>query len=246
MRTRLFATTLTTTQKFITPFRLRQNLSSLATLRATTSNTNLNANSISFTQHYSCVLKTQRKFLQSSRWAKGEVVEEDSSDKPPGTDTHEKIINILRASSAINRQPGGIAGQPENRSRFVKAFQPGQIYKPSDLSENVNVQRRRYLEKPKPTVDVFNALGINPLKEYKNYNLLSSFVSDMGKILPRSQTGITAKNQRRLAKAIKRARSFGLIPSTHRRPNEEISLYTKPASRNTPERKGLFEFDMRK
>lgn len=31
----------------------------------------------------------------------------------------------------------------------------------------------------------------------------------MGKILPREQTGVSAKNQRKLAKAIKRARAMG-------------------------------------
>ncbi|CAG8687040.1 440_t:CDS:2 [Ambispora leptoticha] len=176
-----------------------------------------------------------------------EVAGEDNSAKPLELATHEKIISILRASSAMNRitgQSGRMAGLPENRSRYVKAFQPGQIYKPSDLSEDTNVQRRRYLEKPRPTVDVFNVLRINPLKEYKNFNLLSSFVSEMGKILPRSQTGITAKNQRRLAKAIKRARSFGLMPSTHRMPIEEISLYEK-TNRKTPEREGKKLFDIR-
>jgi small subunit ribosomal protein S18 len=40
-----------------------------------------------------------------------------------------------------------------------------------------------------PTEDPFDLLGLDPLKEYKNFTLLSHFVSDMGKILPREQTG---------------------------------------------------------
>ncbi|CAG8682354.1 6872_t:CDS:2, partial [Acaulospora morrowiae] len=79
-----------------------------------------------------------------------------------------------------------------------------------------------------PNVDIFQRLDINPLVEYKNFSLLSNFVSDMGKILPRRQTGLTAKNQRKLAKAIKRARSFGLLPSTYRRSDEmDIPVFTR-------------------
>lgn len=86
-----------------------------------------------------------------------------------------------------------------------------------------------------PSQDPFDVLGLDPLHEYKNYKLLSKFVSDMGKILPREQTGniyiyimiycyyeltavtigLTAKNQRKLAKAVKRARAMGLMSSTN-------------------------------
>lgn len=54
--------------------------------------------------------------------------------------------------------------------------------------------------------------GINPLNEYLNPELLSHFVTNMGKIMGRSQTQLTWKNQRRLGKAIRRARAMGLMP----------------------------------
>lgn len=54
--------------------------------------------------------------------------------------------------------------------------------------------------------------GINPLNEYLNPELLSHFVTNMGKIMGRSQTQLTWKNQRRLGKAVRRARAMGLIP----------------------------------
>jgi ribosomal protein S18 len=50
-------------------------------------------------------------------------------------------------------------------------------------------QLRQRRGKPTPTEDPFDALGLDPLHEYKNFRLLASFVSDMGKILPRTQTG---------------------------------------------------------
>ncbi len=42
--------------------------------------------------------------------------------------------------------------------------------------------------------------------DYKDTNLLDRFISERGKILPRRVTGTSAKNQRKLTIAIKRAR----------------------------------------
>ena len=47
--------------------------------------------------------------------------------------------------------------------------------------------------------------------DYKNINLLLRFVSDRGKIQPRRITGISAKEQRVMAAAIKHARYLSLI-----------------------------------
>ncbi|KRM09855.1 30S ribosomal protein S18 [Lentilactobacillus farraginis] len=48
--------------------------------------------------------------------------------------------------------------------------------------------------------------------DYKDVDLLKRFVSERGKILPRRVTGTSAKNQRKLTIAIKRARIMGLMP----------------------------------
>lgn len=48
--------------------------------------------------------------------------------------------------------------------------------------------------------------------DYKDVALLKKFVNDRGKILPSRQTGTTAKQQRMVAKAIKRAREMALLP----------------------------------
>jgi len=48
--------------------------------------------------------------------------------------------------------------------------------------------------------------------DYKNTKLLVKFISPQGKILPRRATGLTSKQQRFLAIAIKRARMTGLLP----------------------------------
>ncbi len=48
--------------------------------------------------------------------------------------------------------------------------------------------------------------------DYKDVELLSKFISANGKILPRRVTGTSAKYQRQLAVAIKRARQMALLP----------------------------------
>ncbi|MCV3769867.1 MAG: 30S ribosomal protein S18 [Wolbachia pipientis] len=48
--------------------------------------------------------------------------------------------------------------------------------------------------------------------DYKNMDLLSKFISDYGRILPRRLTGVCARRQRKLRLAIIRARFLALIP----------------------------------
>ncbi|MEO0852384.1 MAG: 30S ribosomal protein S18 [Cyanobacteria bacterium J06648_11] len=48
--------------------------------------------------------------------------------------------------------------------------------------------------------------------DYKDIDLLKDFVTDRGKILPRRITNLTAKQQRDMTKAIKRARMLALLP----------------------------------
>ena len=48
--------------------------------------------------------------------------------------------------------------------------------------------------------------------DYKDIELLTLFVTEQGKILPRRATGVTIQQQRKLAKAIKRARILSLFP----------------------------------
>jgi small subunit ribosomal protein S18 len=55
-------------------------------------------------------------------------------------------------------------------------------------------------------------ININQKIDYKDIDLLSLFVTEQGKILPRRATGVTVQQQRKLAKAIKRARVLSLFP----------------------------------
>ncbi len=48
--------------------------------------------------------------------------------------------------------------------------------------------------------------------DYKDPNYLMNFINEQGKILPRRLTGTSLKYQRRVSKAIKRARHIALLP----------------------------------
>ena len=51
-----------------------------------------------------------------------------------------------------------------------------------------------------------------PKIDYKDVKLLSRYISERGKIVPSRITAVSAKKQREMAKAIKRARFLALLP----------------------------------
>jgi len=58
---------------------------------------------------------------------------------------------------------------------------------------------------------------LSPIKpgdpiDYKDVDLLKKFITERGKILPRRLTGLSAKQQRDLTNAVKRARIVALLP----------------------------------
>jgi small subunit ribosomal protein S18 len=69
---------------------------------------------------------------------------------------------------------------------------------------DLGVRRRRkidpFIEDPKLAID------------YKDPKLLSRFMSERGRILPRRMTGLSAYHQRQVARAIRRAQHVGLLP----------------------------------
>ncbi|MGA3265448.1 MAG: 30S ribosomal protein S18 [Verrucomicrobiota bacterium] len=71
-------------------------------------------------------------------------------------------------------------------------------------------QRRGMMDsrtpRPKPKIDF-----TEDALDYKNTTLLRQYVTDQGRILPRKYTGMPAHYQRRLTRAIKRARQMLLM-----------------------------------
>ncbi len=67
----------------------------------------------------------------------------------------------------------------------------------------VDIKKKKYCR--------FKKSGIKYI-DYKDANFLLKFVNEQGKILPRRITGTSVKYQRKVAKAVKRARHLALMP----------------------------------
>lgn len=48
--------------------------------------------------------------------------------------------------------------------------------------------------------------------DYKDVNIITKYINEKGKILPRRVTGACAEHQRHIAEQVKRARFMALIP----------------------------------
>ena len=59
--------------------------------------------------------------------------------------------------------------------------------------------------------DYFSSNNIKYI-DYKDIEILKKFLNPNGKIMSHKRTGVTSKNQRQLAAAVKRARFLGLLP----------------------------------
>jgi small subunit ribosomal protein S18 len=69
------------------------------------------------------------------------------------------------------------------------------------------------IRKPKKKQNPLTAAKIEYI-DYKDTTLLRKFISDRGKIRARRVTGVSAQQQREIAKAIKNAREMALLPYT--------------------------------
>ncbi|MCL4158012.1 UNVERIFIED_CONTAM: hypothetical protein GTU68_053074 [Idotea baltica] len=96
--------------------------------------------------------------------------------------------------SRDSRSSGGPAG---DRSSAPTGYFRAQ---PLDLGVRRRKKLDPYIENPDQTID------------YKSPRSLMRFMSERGRILPRRMSGLTAGNQRKVTRAIKRAQNIGLLP----------------------------------
>jgi small subunit ribosomal protein S18 len=71
--------------------------------------------------------------------------------------------------------------------------------------KNERMPQRRYQRRRQGTF-------VPDYVDWKDIDYLRRFIPERGKIMPRRISGISAKDQRRISQAIKRARSMALIP----------------------------------
>ncbi|GAB7360435.1 hypothetical protein MBLNU230_g8389t1 [Neophaeotheca triangularis] len=100
-------------------------------------------------------------------------------------------------------------------------WQLGDVYAPHDLSgveANKFRKSRRDGTRARGEWDVVDVLGLQPKNMYRNFSVMSEYVTEMGRLKRRNETGLRPVNQRRMAKAVRRAVGIGLMPSVHRHP----------------------------
>jgi len=106
---------------------------------------------------------------------------------------------------------------------FTREWKSGDVYAPHDISA---AEARKWRKRYTPTVDAFDALSLNPLDFYKNFAVMSEYMTEMGRIRHSNLTGLRQVNQRKIAKALRRAIGLGLMPAVHRHP-EILKIHFK-------------------
>lgn len=95
--------------------------------------------------------------------------------------------------------------------RADMTFWPGNTYEPKDL----DLRKRGVYRKPERR-DEFETTTEEVLRkaDFRNVRFLANFITEAGILHKRSKFGISAKAQRKIAREIKTARAFGLMPFT--------------------------------
>ena len=86
---------------------------------------------------------------------------------------------------------------PRGKGKFSKDR------KPKRNQQSLLFRRKRFCR--------FTVTGVTEI-DYKDVRLLQRYISERGKIVPARITAVSAKKQRELARAIKRARFLALLP----------------------------------
>lgn len=129
-------------------------------------------------------------------------------------DVSEEDIPVQENKSARTRKAASVGDDPENIALSLKWLNaraqrqmddslddnPYSDLMPGDLSPNRVVNRKHAKQIPVP------------LLHHNNLALLQNYITPSGQIRNRVQTRLGARDQRRVAKLIKRSRSLGLIP----------------------------------
>ncbi len=139
------------------------------------------------------VIATDRESKRSKGFAFIEMQNEDGASTAIEA-LNNKVINGRPMKVCLDRGKGSEEEKGGGRKReFLPPIQRMQLFR----------RRKKidpFLEDPDKVID------------YRDVSLLSRFVSERGRILSRRLTGLDAYHQRKVAKAIKRAQSLGLMP----------------------------------
>ncbi|KAF3058010.1 hypothetical protein GL218_05509 [Daldinia childiae] len=99
--------------------------------------------------------------------------------------------------------------------QLPRRWRTGDIYAPHDMSSAEMTKWRRTQARKKDLVDI---LGLRPLDMYRNFSVVSEYMTPHGRIKRAVDTGLRPANQRKMAKAVRRAIGLGIHPSVHHHP----------------------------
>ncbi|KAI8966549.1 ribosomal protein S18 [Daldinia sp. FL1419] len=99
--------------------------------------------------------------------------------------------------------------------QLTRRWRPGDVYAPHDMSSSEMNKWRRTQARKRDLVDV---LGLRPLDMYRNFSVVSEYMTPHGRIKRSVDTGLRPVNQRKMAKAVRRAIGLGIHPSVHHHP----------------------------
>jgi len=127
-------------------------------------------------------------------------------------------------SEPVIEAPPAPAPAPAPTTRITPAPESGER-----LPQMIERTRRRGRRRRAP---VFTPQEVKTI-DYKDVDRLKKLISDRGRIEPRRKTGLTAKDQRKIAREIKRARQVALLPYTaeHMRQTSRFRMVTRMAQR---------------
>ncbi|ROT41460.1 ribosomal protein S18 [Sodiomyces alkalinus F11] len=156
-------------------------------------------------------------------------------DRQPAAQSAERVQNLVREKARAQSE----AQQAKRRAdlqliqerkvsddymrQMPRRWQTGDVYAPHDLNPH---QLAKWKRRGPSDVDVVDLLNVNPLDMYRNFAMISEYVTSTGQINSTRYTGLRPRNQRRMAKAIRRAMGMGIHPSVHYHP-ELLKKWTR-------------------
>ena len=157
-----------------------------------------------FLEHGACisvVIAVDRETKKSKGFAFIEMENDEDAQKAIEL-LNNKVINGRPMKVCEDR---GKTGSPGGGGEYSKGEGGARKYEILPSIQRMQLFKRRkkldpFMQDPSKTVD------------YRDVAILSRYVSERGRILSRRLTGLSAYNQRKVSKAIKRAQQIGLMP----------------------------------
>lgn len=146
----------------------------------------------------SVVIATDRETKRSKGFGFVEMESDDGAAKAIEA-LNNRPVNGRPIKVVEDRGKGGGGGGGDGDGEGSRRFEPLPAIQRTQLFRRKK-KLDPFMEDPSKSVD------------YRDVAVLSKFVSERGKILSRRHTGLTAYNQRKVSKAIKRAQHLGLMP----------------------------------